>query len=441
MSQFPPPDPVAEALNAHFGPEFGGKFASAAQGSTPLDLSALKAALETLGAPHRHLPPVIHIAGTNGKGSTAAFTRAILEAAGLRVHAFTQPHLIHTRERITIAGHEIQEPQFLALIERVARCAPGLSHFEAQTACAFLAFAETTADAVILEVGCGGLLDATNVIASPAVSLITPIGFDHQAILGNTLSQIATHKAGILKPNAPAFSAAQAGEAEEAIRKSAEKALTTVGFQGQDWQAWLQPTGGLALQTEHDFLDLPRPGLQGQHQAENAGLAILGVRALQDPRINESAVAEGIAGAQWPGRLQRLKTGPLALIAAGEQTALFADGGHNPPAATALTEWIAAQNRRTALICGMLADKDIAAFLAPLAPSLSAIVAVEPKGPRPAHNAQAVVKAAQTLGIAHTDQAADLAAATTKACRAVGAAGLVVITGSLSLAGEALNAA
>lgn len=441
MSRFPPPDPVAEALNAHFGPEFGGKFASAAQGSSPLDLSALKAALEALGAPHRNLPPVIHIAGTNGKGSTAAFARAILEAAGLRVHAFTQPHLILTRERITVACQMIEEAIVLALIERVARCAPGLSHFEAQTTCAFLAFAETKADAVILEVGCGGLLDATNVISSPAVSLITPIGFDHQAILGNTLAQIATHKAGILKPKAPAFSAAQASEAEEAIRQSARKAVTTVAFQGQDWQAWLQPTGRLAVQTEQDFLDLPNPGLQGQHQAENAGLAILGVRALQDPRINERAVADGIASAHWPGRLQRLKTGPLARIAATEQTVLFADGGHNPPAAGALAEWIALQSRRTALVLGMLADKDVEAFLAPLAPFLSAIIAMAPKGPRPALTAGTIVTAAQALGIPHTDQATDLATATTKACRAVGAAGLVIITGSLSLVGEALHAA
>lgn len=435
MTEFPPPDPVAAALNAKFGPEFGAAFA----GQAPYSLDPLRAALAALGDPHHRLPPIVHIAGTNGKGSTAAFTQAILKAAGLKVHAFTQPHLIRTTERITLANAPIAEDVFLALIDRVA--APGLplSHFEAQTACAFLAFAENPADAVVLEVGMGGLLDATNVIPAPAVCLITTIGADHMQVLGDTLPTIARHKAGIIKPGAQVISAPQEDPAVDRVFEAqAMRCRCPLLMGGVDWTVRSEE-GRLLVETQAELFDLPMPSLPGAHQQINAALAILGAQALAAERLTPNALAEGIAGAQWPGRLQRLTQGPLAKKAAIQGQALFVDGGHNPAAAAALATWIAAQPLPVALIVGMLADKDAEAFLQPLiAAGAKAVVAVAPKGPRPALAPSRVLAAARRAKAAKTDVADDLLSAISQASAALQRTGVILIAGSLSLAAEAL---
>ncbi len=436
MSAFPPPDPVAQALNARFGPEFGAVFA----GEGAFTLAPLLATLSALGDPHLALPPVIHIAGTNGKGSTAAFCRAILAAAGLTVHAFTQPHLLQTTERIALAGEPITQDGLLAMIDRVAMvAAPGLSHFEAQTACAFLAFAETRADFVILEVGVGGKDDATNVIPAPAVSVITRIGADHTALLGPTLPLIARAKAGVIKPQSPVITAPQDDPAiDRVFEAAAARARSPLLMGGVDWTVG-PAEEGFFLDTESASYHLPQPALPGPHQLENAALAALACLALDNPGITEDAVARGLLAARNPGRLQRLRKGPLARRAEIENCALFVDGGHNALAAAALRTWANTEPPAPwALVIGMLADKDAKAFFHSLGHTMQIVVALEPKGPRPAMPSTALRRAARTEGL-EAVAASSLSEAVSIAGRALARPGKVLITGSLALASEAVH--
>ncbi len=279
-------DASLETFTALFGPEFG-------RGES-FDLARLRGALAALGAPHENLPPTFHVAGTNGKGSTIAFMAAIAEAAGLRVHAFTKPHLLRLRERFRVAGAEIGDDALIAAAQRIACRAPGLSQFEAQVAAAFTLFAETPADLALIEAGMGGRDDATNLLTQPAMCVLTPIALDHQDALGPTLADIAAHKAGILKPGAPCVVARQQPEASAIIEARAGEIGARFLRQGIDWDAHAS-AGRLIVQTETRALDLPLPGLAGAHQADNAGLAAAALLYADIAALDDAHYGEGIA--------------------------------------------------------------------------------------------------------------------------------------------------
>ena len=404
-----------------------------------LSLDRMRRLCEALGDPQDHLPPVIHVAGTNGKGSTVAYLRAMVEAAGLKVHVFTSPHLVRFAERIRLAGTLITDDQLADVLARVEAANAGLpiTFFEITTAAALVAFADSPADLCVIEVGLGGVLDATNVV-TPAVSVIAPIDIDHREFLGDTIGQIAVEKAGIIKPGAPVVSARQHEAAEAVIEAAAEKAGVPLTLMGRDFDAWNE-RGGLLVQMQDRLLDLPAPSLPGDHQFANAGLAVAALLALNDPRIDEAAMAAGIAGAVWPARFQRLTAGPLAERARAAGADLWLDGGHNPHAglavARALGDLAARDGRPVALISGLLANKDATGFFTPFAPLKAQVFAVTFEG-------HAAAPAAQTAA------AAELAGLRAHACDGVEDALAkvlalsptphVLICGSLYLAGEVL---
>ena len=307
-----------------------------------LSLDRMRRLCAALGDPQDRLPPVIHVAGTNGKGSTVAYLRAMAEAAGLKVHVFTSPHLVRFVERIRLAGTLIADDRLADVLDRVERANAGqpITFFEITTAAAFLAFAEVPADLCIVEVGLGGVLDATNVIARPAVSVIAPIDIDHREFLGDTIAKIAVEKAGIIKPDASVVSARQHGDAEDVLETAAALAGVELTLMGRDVDAWNE-RGRLLVQTPDRLLDLPAPSLAGEHQFANAGLAVAALLALGDPRIDEAAMGRGIAGAVWPARFQHLTAGPLAERAKAAGADLWLDGGHNPHAGRAVSRALA----------------------------------------------------------------------------------------------------
>ncbi|MEL6768250.1 MAG: folylpolyglutamate synthase/dihydrofolate synthase family protein [Pseudomonadota bacterium] len=320
--------------------------------------------LARLDHPERRLPPVVHIAGTNGKGSTTAMLRAGLEGSGAKVHAYTSPHLVRFHERIRLAGDLIGEPALAALLEECEAANGGapMTFFEITTVAALLAFARTPADFTLLEVGLGGRLDATNVVDEPALTIITPVSFDHQQYLGETLAEIAFEKAGILKPGVPCIVAPQAPEALAVIEARARAVGAPLRIAGRDWQ--LREAGDELIYEDHKGrLPLPRPALPGKHQIENAGTAVAGLRALR--RGTPSAA---LTGAEWPARLQRLTRGPLVdKMPAG--TLLWLDGGHNPAAGAAVAGHFAplvAAGAGLHLIAGMLDTKAAEDYAAPL---------------------------------------------------------------------------
>ena len=304
-----------------------------------LSLDRILPLLQALGRPQDKLPPVIHVAGTNGKGSTVAFLRAIAEAAGLTAHVLTSPHLVRFVERIRVAGRLIEETALAEILERVEAANAGrpITFFEITTVAALLAFAETPADLCLIEVGLGGRFDATNVIEHPAVTVITPVDYDHQDFLGSEISRIAWEKAGIIKPGRPVVSAHQQAEAALVIEAEADKLGAPLRMAGLDFDAYGQ-AGRLIVQIGERLYDLPPPNLVGPHQFGNAGVAVAAALALNDPRITEAALAEGVSHAVWPARMQRLIAGPLAEKAAARGADLWLDGGHNPHAARALAE-------------------------------------------------------------------------------------------------------
>lgn len=331
-----------------------------------LSLDRMERILAALGHPERDLPPVIHIAGTNGKGSVAAMLRAGLEAAGERVHVYTSPHLVRFHERIRLAGALIDEDALSALLEEceAANVGAPITYFEITTAAAFLAFARTPADYLILETGLGGRLDATNVVDRPALTVITPVSMDHQQYLGDTLARIAGEKAGILKRGAPCIVGPQVDEAMDVIDSRADALDVSLITYGRDWQSW-EEHGRLIFQDEGGLMDLAAPALPGRHQFFNAGIAIA---ALKQLGLGEDACAAGPALADWPGRIQRLRGGPLA-TSAPEGADIILDGGHNESAGKALADYLAAATELTEhpvyLVCGMLKTKSAADFLAP----------------------------------------------------------------------------
>ncbi|RRH78024.1 bifunctional folylpolyglutamate synthase/dihydrofolate synthase [Falsigemmobacter faecalis] len=399
-----------------------------------LSLDRMQVLLDKLGNPERRLPPVIHIAGTNGKGSTQAMIRAGLEAAGKKVHAYTSPHLARFHERIRVAGELISEPDLAELLAEVERVNAGdpITFFEITTCTGFLAFSRIPADYLLLEVGLGGRFDATNVITDPALCVITPVSLDHQMYLGETVGLIATEKAGILKRRVPAIIGPQTSEGLEAIEAVAERLHAPLMVANRDWQSWSE-RGRLICQDERGLLDLPLPNLPGPHQIENAGAAIAALRHLG---FDEAACEAAVTTAFWPARMQRLKTGPLVDLAQGAE--LWLDGGHNPAAGSALAGTLAALPKRpTHAICGMLNTKDIGGFLRPLVPHLSSLHAVSIPGETATLPASDTAAAARAEGLEALEAASVTEALRDILARDPGAR--VVICGSLYLAGSILR--
>jgi dihydrofolate synthase/folylpolyglutamate synthase len=417
------------AFESLFGPEFGHGKAH--------NLENLQTALDKLGAPQANLgAPVFHVAGTNGKGSTIAFLRAIAEAAGLRVHAFTKPHLFALRERFLVVGAQASDDALIDAAERVAAISTEITHFDAQVAVALMLFRETPADLILLEAGMGGREDSTNVIVSPAASIITPIGLDHQDVLGSTLIDIAAHKAGILKPRSPAFVARQAPEALAVIEETAARVGSPLFRCGIEWDCFAS-NGRMVVQTETRALDLPLPALVGVHQIENAGLACATFLGPKRQTISDEAFAEGIASARWPGRLQALTRGALSAPIRALGGEVWVDGGHNAHAAEALARALRDISRHrpapTIAIVGLRARKDAAAFVAALSPATDHLIAVPLNDDHaPADD---IAAHARAVGVS-SETAPTISAALAKAERF--AAPRVLFCGSLSLAAAVL---
>jgi dihydrofolate synthase/folylpolyglutamate synthase len=322
--------------------------------------------LGAVGDPQKHLPPVLHVAGTNGKGSVCAFLRAMLEAQGLRVHVYTSPHLVRFHERIRIAGRLIGEDELSDILEECERVNAGapITFFEITSAAAFLAFARHPADVLVLEVGLGGRYDATNVIDTPRVSAIAPVGLDHQEFLGGNIANIAAEKAGIIKRGVPVIVGPQEDVPRDVIARTAE-ALGAPTFEfGQNYFAH-QEQGRMIYQDDDGLLDLPPPRLVGRHQIDNAAIAIAALRA--GGWGMERAIEKGLRTVEWPARMQRLSRGPLIALAP-KDAEVWLDGGHNPHGAAAVARTLADFEERAEkpvyLICGMLKTKDAKGFFA-----------------------------------------------------------------------------
>ncbi|SES28417.1 dihydrofolate synthase / folylpolyglutamate synthase [Tranquillimonas rosea] len=390
--------------------------------------------LDATGNPQDALPPVIHVAGTNGKGSTLAMLRAGLEAAGNRVHAYTSPHLVRFHERIRLAGELIGEDELAAILDECEAANEGhpITYFEITTCAALLAFSRVPAEYCLLEVGLGGRLDATNVVARPRLTAITPVALDHQQFLGETLPEIAAEKAGILKRGVPCVVGRQENAALEVIEARAAALGAPLLVRGQHWHAW-EERGRLVYQDERGLLDLPLPALPGRHQIDNAGIALAALRHLES---DETACEAAMTGAAWPARMQRLTRGPLADAAPGAQ--IWLDGGHNPHAGAALADSLAAMDDRPLhLICGMLNTKDAGGYLAPLAGMAASLTAVPIPGEHSAHPPAEVAAAARAAGIPASEAESVGAALAEIAGTAPGAR--VLICGSLYLAGQVLG--
>jgi dihydrofolate synthase / folylpolyglutamate synthase len=399
-----------------------------------LSLGRVERLLAALGHPERRLPPVVHVAGTNGKGSTVAMIRAGLESGGARVHVYTSPHLARFHERIRLAGDLIDEGALVRVLERceAANGTDPITYFEITTCAALTAFAETPADAVLLEVGLGGRLDATNVVDESRLTVITPVSFDHQAYLGETIAAIAGEKAGILKPGVPCVVGDQRPEALEVIEARAEAVGAPLLVQGRDWTVW-EEHGRMAFQDEGGVLDLPLPALIGAHQVANAGMAIAALRALG---AADAAATAAVRNVEWPARMQRLRAGPLVRAARGAE--VWLDGGHNPAAGAAIAEALGRLAPRPVhLVVGMLRTKDAEGFLRPLAGVADGLFGVSIPGETATLPAEDTVAAARTAGFAAETAGSPLAAVEAIAARAPGAR--ILICGSLYLAGRVLR--
>ncbi len=386
-----------------------------------LSLGRILRALQRLGNPHLKLPPVIHVAGTNGKGSTTAFMRAMAEAAGLSVHVFTSPHLVRFNERIRLAGKLVDDARLIAWLDRTFEAIGDgeITHFEATTAAAFLAFSEVPADVLILEVGLGGRYDATNVIEVPALSVITPVDFDHKAFLGSDLRSIAGEKAGIIKTGRPALTAIQRKVCDEVIAKKAAA------------------EGAPLYRLKAHFIDaMPHDlSLIGEHQRANAALAAMAMQLFGNSvRIPQDAIFRGARTAVWPARMQRLKPGPVTAMAEGCE--VWLDGGHNPHAARAIARHLKQLGGKTALVTAMLASKDSVGFFMPFR-YLKPPVFTLPNAP--GHlGAEPIQLADAALTAGLTATACDSLSGALRAAAASGA-DRILICGSLYLAGLVLG--
>ncbi len=390
--------------------------------------------LAAVGNPQDRLPPVIHIAGTNGKGSTQAMIRAGLEQSGATVHAYTSPHLARFHERVRLAGELISEDALTKVLDRCYAANGGgpITYFEITTVAGLLAFAETPADYTLLEVGLGGRLDATNVVAKPALTVITPVDLDHQQYLGETLPEIAGEKAGIIKRGVPCVVGPQHDAALEVIEEQAARLGAPLLAYGQHWHVTTE-RGRLVYQDERGLLDLPLPNLPGPHQIMNAGAAIAALRALgQDEVACEAAVTRAF----WPARMERLTKGVLVDLAAPAE--LWLDGGHNPAAGHALAATLKEQPKRPIhLICGMLNTKDIAGYMAPLAAMADSLHAVSIPGEANTIPAEKTAEVAASVGLAATTASSVQDAITAITKKSPNAR--ILICGSLYLAGHVMR--
>jgi dihydrofolate synthase/folylpolyglutamate synthase len=399
-----------------------------------LTLGRVERLLAALGNPERQIPPVVHVAGTNGKGSTQAMIRAGLEAGGDRVHAYTSPHLARFHERIRLAGELISEDLLTQLLDECVTANGGeeITFFEITTCAAFLAFVRVPADWTLLEVGLGGRLDATNVVDHPRLTIITPVSLDHQAFLGDTVGAISGEKAGIIKRGVPVIVGPQTDEGLAVIEAKAARMGAPVLAFGQHWHVG-EDRGRLVYQDERGLLDLPLPNLPGPHQIQNAGAAIAALRHLGR---DEAACEAAVTRAEWPARMQRLRRGPLVEMA--PKVELWLDGGHNPAGGEAIAATLARMPaRETHLICGMLNTKDVRGYMAPLAPHVRRLHAVSIPGEKntlPAEETQDAARSAGMDAVTAGSVAEALAgiAATAPEAR-------VLICGSLYLAGSILR--
>ncbi len=391
--------------------------------------------LALMDNPQDRLPPVIHIAGTNGKGSTQAMIRAGLEGSGAAVHAYTSPHLARFHERIRLAGKLISEPALTDVLDRCynANGPEPITYFEITTVASLVAFAETQADYTLLEVGLGGRLDATNVIDTPALTVITPVDLDHQSFLGDTLAAIAGEKAGIIKRGVPCVIGPQHDESLDVIERTAARLGAPLFVHGQDWHVSTEAER-LVYQDDNGLLDLPLPALPGPHQIMNAGAAIAALRVLGK---DEAACEAAVTRASWPARMQRLTSG--ALVDSAHPAELWLDGGHNPAAGRALASTLAGLPARpTHLICGMLNTKDITGYLSPLAGQAASLTAISIPDEPATIPAEETANFARQAGFERVDQAASLQDALTAIC-ALDPAARILICGSLYLAGHVLR--
>ena len=412
-----------------------------------LSLDRVQRLLGAIGHPERRLPPVIHVAGTNGKGSTIAFLRAILEAAGKTVHTYTSPHLVRFNERFRIGapgeGHLVSDEELTAALEECERANAGapITVFEITTAAGLSIFARHPADILLLEVGLGGRLDATNVIENPLASVVTRISVDHTDFLGDSIETIATEKAGILKRGVPAVIASQHRVALAALERQAGRLGVPLKIAGADWTA-TEERGRLVYQDESGLLDLPAPRLYGRHQFENAGLAIAVLRTVRQFAISGAAFEAGMTKAEWPARLQRLSQGQLTeLVPSGSE--LWLDGGHNPDGGRAVAAALADLEERVSrplvLIVGMLATKDCEGFLRNFAGLARRLIAIPVPGVEKGMTSEAVADVARAISIPATSR--DNLAEAFDAARKLDLEPppRILITGSLYLAGEVLR--
>ena len=399
-----------------------------------LTLDRMWRLLDALGNPQNDLPPVIHIAGTNGKGSTQAMIRAGLEADGHRVHAYTSPHLARFHERIRLAGELISEAALTEMLDEcyAANNGESITYFEITTCAALLAFARTPADYTLLEVGLGGRLDATNVIDQPALTVITPVSIDHQQFLGTTLPEIAGEKAGIIKRRVPCIVGPQQDAALEVIETQAARHHAPVFAYGQQWHV-APEAGRMVYQDDSGLLDLPKPNLLGAHQISNAGAALAALRQLG---ASAHACEAAVTRAEWPARMQRLRHGPL--IDSAPQAELWLDGGHNPAAGDAIAAVLEDMpTRPTFLICGMLNTKDIGGYLRPLAGHAEQLFAVSIPGEAATLPATETARAAIDVGLTAQEAPGVAEAIATIVAKVPHAR--VLICGSLYLAGAILR--
>jgi dihydrofolate synthase/folylpolyglutamate synthase len=413
-----------------------------------LNLERVHRLLQRLDHPERRLPPVIHIAGTNGKGSTIAYLRAILEAANLTVHVLTSPYLVRINESFRLGkaggGVLVDDDELRAVLERCERANDGapITIFEMQTAAAFYLFSQAPADVVLLETGLGGRLDATNVIEAPLAAVITPIGMDHTEFLGDTLTRIAGEKAAIIKRGVPVISAEQAAEAAAVIEQQARRMHAPLHAAGEAWHVNVE-RGRLVYQDERGLMDLAAPKLFGRHQFDNAGLAIATLRALDAFRIDAAAFEAGILGAEWPARMQRLASGALVDLAP-PGCELWLDGGHNADGgrvvAAALGDLEERVSRPLVVIAGMMANKDAEGFLANFAGLTRHIIAVQIPDREGAMTPDTLADAARHLGMRVETSPGVEAALRSLTRLAYEVPPRILITGSLYLAGHVLAA-
>jgi len=413
-----------------------------------LDLERMHRLLERLDHPERKLPPVIHVAGTNGKGSTIAYLRAILEAAGLRVHTYTSPYLVRLNECFRLGraggGALVGDDELCGALEHCERANAGapITIFEIETAAAFCLFARHQADVVLLEVGLGGRLDATNVVDTPLATVIAPVGMDHTEFLGDTLTKIAGEKAAIIKRNAPVICAEQPTEAMAVIEAQARRMHAPLVAAGQQWHVNVE-CGRLVYQDDRGLMDLAAPRLFGRHQFDNAGLAIAALRAIDAFKIDTAAFEAGIVNAEWPARMQRLASGAL-VDQAPSASEIWLDGGHNADGgrvvAAALGDLEERVPRPLVVIVGMMANKDAVAFLANFAGLTRHIIAVQIPDRDSAMRPDRLADAARRLGMRVEISDSVEAALRSLARLAYEVPPRILITGSLYLAGHVLSA-